>query len=185
MYGLVNKAVQELVCSKFGAETWERIKQKAGVDIDVFISHESYDDAITYRLVGAATEILGVEGAVVLETFGEHWVTVTAEEGYGELMRASGDSLPDFLVNLPNFHARVKLLFPNLHPPTFKVSDLTESTLHLHYYSHRPGLAPFVVGLVRGLGQRFNTPVTTTLLSSREQGLDHDTFLVSWGDVKP
>ena len=183
MYGLVNKAIQELVCSKFGDGAWERIKAKAGVDIDLFISHESYDDGMTYRLVGAATEILGVDGSVVLETFGEHWVTVTAEQGYGELMSASGDSLADFLTNLPNFHARVKLLFPNLHPPTFKVSHVTDSTLHLHYYSHRPGLAPFVVGLVRGLGQRFSTQVTTTLLSSREQGLDHDTFLVNWGTI--
>jgi hypothetical protein len=185
MYGLVNKAIQELVCAKFGLDAWERIKAKAGVDIDLFISHESYEDGITYRLVGAATEILGVDGAIVLETFGEHWVTVTAEQGYGELMSASGDSLSEFLLNLPNFHARVKLLFPNLHPPTFKVSDVTESTLHLHYYSHRPGLAPFVIGLMRGLGQRFNTPVATTLLSSREQGLDHDTFLVSWEASRP
>jgi hypothetical protein len=181
MYGLVNKAVQELICQKFGSEVWERIKLKAGVEIDVFISNEGYDDAITYRLVGAATEILGVDASAVLQTFGEHWVTETAERGYGALMDASGNSLPEFLANLPNFHARVKLLFPNLHPPQFKVSDLQETSLHLHYYSHRPGLAHFVIGLIRGLGTRFKTHVETTILSTRDEGLDHDTFLVQWG----
>ena len=59
MYGLVNKAVEELVVSNFGEDKWELIKSKAGVDVDVFISNESYPDSMTYDLVGAASEVLG------------------------------------------------------------------------------------------------------------------------------
>ena len=33
MYGLVNRAVEDLVCTNFGEETWEKIKEKAGVDV--------------------------------------------------------------------------------------------------------------------------------------------------------
>lgn len=38
MYGLVNKAIEGLVCDHYGEETWEKIKAKANVDIDTFIT---------------------------------------------------------------------------------------------------------------------------------------------------
>ena len=53
MYGLVNKAVEGLVVSNFGEETWEQIKGRASVDIDMFISNDSYPDSITYDLLVA------------------------------------------------------------------------------------------------------------------------------------
>ena len=31
MYGLVNAAIQELVCNKFGEDKWNQIKKMAGV----------------------------------------------------------------------------------------------------------------------------------------------------------
>ena len=42
MYGLVNKAIEELVVTEFGKDKWQLIKQKAGVDVEVFISNEGY-----------------------------------------------------------------------------------------------------------------------------------------------
>jgi hypothetical protein len=180
MYGLVNKAVEGLICSRFGEETWERIKAKAGVDVDAFISNDGYPDETTYKLVGAASEVLGMPAAAVLEAFGEYWITHTSREGYGHLMDAGGRTLPEFLENLPNFHARVTLIFPKLEPPSFKVSDRTADSLRLHYYSHRQGLAPFVTGLLRGLGIMFKTGIESSIVSSRETGNDHDVFLVRW-----
>ena len=50
MYGIVNKAIQDLVIHHFGMEKWEAIKTRSGVDIDYFLSNEPYDDAITYQL---------------------------------------------------------------------------------------------------------------------------------------
>ena len=32
MYGMVNKAVEDMVCRNYGAPTWERIKAQAGVE---------------------------------------------------------------------------------------------------------------------------------------------------------
>ncbi len=36
MYGLVNKAIQDMLCSRFGENTWQEIKQKAGIEVDFF-----------------------------------------------------------------------------------------------------------------------------------------------------
>ncbi|PON19691.1 hypothetical protein C2W62_01480 [Candidatus Entotheonella serta] len=66
MYGLVNKAIAELVCDRYGEETWDIIKEKADVDIDAFISMDSYDDEVSYKLVGATSEVLGLSPEQVL-----------------------------------------------------------------------------------------------------------------------
>ena len=150
MYGLVNKAVVDLVCSKFGQEAWNKIKQKAEVDIDVFVSMDAYPDEVTYRLVGAASEVLKIPPEQVLEAFGEWWVLYTASEGYGPLLNASGSTLREFLMNLDALHARVALTMPALKPPRFRLVDVDPTTMRLEYYSTRQGLAPMVVGLLKG-----------------------------------
>ena len=55
MYGMVNKAIEDLVRSNFGEDSWNRIKERAGVDEVAFISNEPYPDDVTFRLVGAAS----------------------------------------------------------------------------------------------------------------------------------
>ena len=180
MYGMVNRALEDMVTEQFGEDTWERIKAAAGVEIDVFITNEGYPDELTYRLAAAASTLLGQPVPVLLEAFGMHWVLKTAREGYGDLMDAHGRTLPEFLLNLPNFHTRVSLIFPYLEPPRFACSDVSAQSLRLHYYSHRAGLTPFVRGLLQGLGQMFATPITIEQEADRATGADHDIFHVSW-----
>lgn len=180
MYGMVNKAVEEMVCGAHGEAVWESIKRRAGVDVDVFVSNEGYPDELTYRLVAAASEVLGAAPEKILHAFGEHWVLETARKVYGEMMHAGGKTLAEFLVNLPNFHTRVALIYPHLQPPLFEVTARCDRSLHLHYRTHRPGLTAFVEGLISGLGKMFATEVRTTLLQSRAAGADHDEFLIEW-----
>ena len=180
MYGLVNKAVEELVVTNFGEEKWEAIKAKAGVDVEVFISNQAYPDDITYKLVGAASEVLGMAADDILVAFGEHWVLKTAAQSYGPMMKAGGKSLKEFLVNLPNFHTRVAMIYPNLEPPRFECTDVTDAGLVLHYFTHRTGLTSFVIGLVQGLGKLYSTPATCTVREEKAKGADHDVFNVSW-----
>jgi hypothetical protein len=180
MYGLVNKAIEELVVTNYGEDKWEAIKTKAGVDVEVFVSNEGYPDDITYSLVGAASEVLGAPARDILIAFGEHWVLKTASHSYGAMMRSGGQSLKEFLINLPNFHTRVQMIYPKLQPPRFECTDVGEDSLTLHYHTHRPGLADFVVGLVQGLGKLYHTPANATLLASKAAGADHDIFDVRW-----
>ncbi|MDM9384403.1 heme NO-binding domain-containing protein [Chlorogloeopsis sp. ULAP01] len=180
MYGLVNKAIQDMVCSQFDEKIWEEIKQKAEIEVDVFIRMEAYPDDITHRLVKAASAVLNLSPQAIMQAFGEYWVQYTAQEGYGELMDMSGDNLVEFLENLDNLHARVGISFPKLQPPSFECTDTEEDTLSLHYRSNREGLAPMVIGLVKGLGTRFDTEVDITQTQSREEGAEHDEFLVKY-----
>ncbi|MFO1459223.1 MAG: heme NO-binding domain-containing protein [Verrucomicrobiota bacterium] len=185
MYGLVNKAIEQLVCRNHGEAIWEEIKRRANVDVEVFLSNESYPDEFTYRLVGAASEVLKTPTDDILKAFGEHWITYTAKEGYGGMLQAAGRNLPEFFANLPNFHTRVAMIFPKLHPPKFRCTDVTDRSMKLHYMTHRPGLSAFMIGLLQGVGTLFETPVTVTHLESRSQGADHDVFLLEWTPKSP
>lgn len=180
MYGLVNKAIEELVTSNYGEDKWRTIKEKAGVDVEVFISNEGYSDEITYQLVGAASEVLCITVREVLIAFGEHWVLKTALHGYGAMMRSGGSSLKEFLINLPNLHTRVQMIYPALQPPRFECQEVTDSSMSLHYFTHRPGLTDFVVGMVQGLGKLYQTPVTVVTAAQKTQGADHDIFEICW-----
>ncbi len=180
MYGIVNKAIQDLITDKFGAEEWESVKEKSGVDVDFFLSNEPYDDDITYKLAGAASEVLGLTVGQVLNAFGEWWILKTGKEKYGGLMAAGGNNLKEFLVNLPLFHNRIMLMYPKLTPPEFKVSDLEEHSIHVHYHSKREGLQEFVRGLLSGLAKMYNVEANIELLQSRDDGNTHEIFKVSW-----
>ena len=180
MYGIVNKAIEDLVKTNFGEQTWDAVKKRSGVEIDYFLSSEPYDDAITYQLAGAVSEEMNMPVGKVLEAFGEWWILKTGKEKYGGLMEAGGKNLREFLINLPLFHNRIMLMYPKLTPPEFKISDVEETSIRIHYYSKREGLQEFVRGLLQGLGKMYSTPVDIILLQSRDEGKDHEIFKVSW-----
>lgn len=180
MYGLVNKAIQEMVCDHFGEEAWKAITELSETKSENFISLESYPDDLTHRLVKSASQVLGISAAEIMEDFGKYWVKFTGQEGYGEMMDLAGDDLPEFLGNLDDLHSRLGVIFPKMQPPSFQCSDQEKQTLNLHYYSHRKGMAPMVSGLVEGLGERFDTAVEVTQVQDREQGADHDVFSVTY-----
>ncbi|MEI8359070.1 MAG: hypothetical protein RL698_334 [Pseudomonadota bacterium] len=181
MYGLINTAVKDLIVTRFGADKWEQIVEKAKTGEGNFVLMQKYPDDVTYRLVGAASEVLGAPANDLLEAFGEYWTQYSAEAGFGHLLDFAGDNLVDFLRNLDSMHTRIGMTFTELEPPSFTVSDIQDGSLRLHYRSKRPGLAPVAMGMVRGLGKRFNTPIEIELVRSRESGHDHDEFLVRHG----
>jgi len=180
MYGIVNKAIESLVIESFGSDKWDKIKDASGVEVDFFISNEPYDDDITYALATAVAKEMNISVGDVLIAFGEYWILKTGKEKYGNLLEAGGNNLKEFLINLPAFHNRIMLMYPKLTPPEFKVSDVEEKSLYVHYFSKRVGLKEFVRGLLLGLGKLYKTEVKLDLITDRDNGDHHETFKVSW-----
>ncbi len=96
------------------------------------------------------------------------------------MLKLAGDSFVEFLQNLDNLHARVGLIFPKLKPPKFHCTDVTEESLRLHYRSERAGLAPMIIGLVKGLGKLFDTEVNVSIDKGRTNGHGHNEFLIQF-----
>lgn len=97
MYGLVNRAIEQLVVSLKGEEAWHRVCQAAQWSDEGFVAMQTYDDAVTYRLVSAVSEELALSPEQVLKAFGEYWILYTADEGYGDMLSMCGDDLRSFL----------------------------------------------------------------------------------------
>ncbi|MFM7565867.1 MAG: heme NO-binding domain-containing protein [Flavobacteriales bacterium] len=180
MYGLVNKAIKDLIVSNHGEESWNEIAKRSDFHDADFVGLRTYEDALTYRLVGNASAVLGADAKDILELFGEYWITYTADEGYGQLMELCGDTFVEFLGNLDMLHHRMNSMMPQLAPPQFTTRNEKENSIELLYRSHREGLTPMLYGLIRGLGKRFGLTCTVEQLSSKGETQDYDLFLISW-----
>jgi hypothetical protein len=181
MYGIVNKAIEAMVKQEHGATVWQAILDQAGFQTPYFVGNQSYPDQLTYDLVAAASHILHAQPETVLETFGVYWATHTAVEQYPELMESGGGNLREFLYNLPNFHTQITLMLPELRPPNFHCEEHEKGVL-LHYYSPREGLTPFLLGIVKGLGQVFDEAIQIEQIAFKGSDIDHDLFLITWQD---
>lgn len=181
MYGLVNKAIKDLVTEKFGKDKWDQIALMSNFQDEDFVSMNSYPDELTYNLVKYSSQVLKADASVILEAFGEYWILFTAQEGYGDLMDLTGSSLVEFLDNLDMLHSRMSNIMPHLEPPQFRTENKTENSVELVYMSKRQGMAPMCLGLIKGLGKRFkidSLKVKQTVFKNNESPAD--VFLITW-----
>jgi hypothetical protein len=180
MYGLINKAIKDLIVANHGTEKWEEICTLSNFHDADFISIYSYPDSLTYDLVKNASRVLKADGGAILEAFGEYWILYTADEGYGDLMNLSGSTFPEFLGNLDMLHNRISNLMPQLQPPQFTTRNLKENSVELEYRSTREGLVPMLFGLIRGLGKRFDLAVTVQHIEQKVDENGCHVFLITW-----
>lgn len=176
MYGLVNRALQQLVCTQHGEQVWDDIRSRAGVPDEVFVRMDSYPDELTHRLVASASQVLATPADELLKEFGRYWMRYTMVEGYGALLYDLGPTLHEALTALDGMHARVALLYPALRPPRFRVDAVGADRVSLYYESNRTGFAPMIVGLVEGLGERYRLRVEVQHVEKKGAGSEHDRF---------
>lgn len=186
---MINRALEDMVVSRHGEDTWRTVLLKAGVDVEMFVRMETYPDSVTYSLVGAVSEILEKSVPDLLRDFGSYWIRYASAEGYGPLLDEAGGDLAEILGNLDELHFRLGTIFPmygsvkpdaGMQPPQFSCTDIDGKSLVLHYYSKRSGLAPMVMGLVDGLAERLHCTVDIRQLTFKDRGDDHDSFAVRY-----
>jgi Haem-NO-binding len=177
MYGMVNLAIQEFLCDRYGHDRWTAIRATIPKETDRFLTMEQYPDQLSFDIMTAASDLIAKPISQLLEELGEYWIAFAQRSGYGDLMDVLGEDLFEALQNLDNLHTRVGFAFPDLRPPSFWLTDIEDDTLILHYQSVRSGLAPMVIGLVRGLARRFNQNVSVRQIEPT--GRDHSLFIVA------
>ena len=180
MYGLVNKAIKDLVTDNHGDEAWQKVCDIADFHEGDFISMSPYPDKLTFDLVGAVCQVLKADANDILEAFGEYWILYTADQGYGNLMNLTGKTFVEFLGNLDMLHSRISNMMPELRPPMFKTRNETDNSVELEYRSHRDGLVPMLYGLIKGLGKRFEIEVKIELIEERSSVEEPHVFKITW-----
>ena len=177
MYGMINKAIRTLVIREANEEVWEQVLIASGIDEDVYDDLEAYDDGVTFSLVGAVSETLGIPAGDVLEMFGVYWATDVAPKGYGEYFKAFGNDFKSFVSGLDEMHVRISKMLPSLQPPSFDIEELGENHFKIHYKSPREGLAPLAIGTLKGIAQHFGGEADIKQLEYKGTD-DHDVFEV-------
>jgi hypothetical protein len=169
-----------MIVQYYGKEALEEIKMNTSTRLYNFLNYESYSDNTTLQLIESATQTLGIAFPDFMQLFGKYWILDTTTKHYNYLMGGIGSSLKEFLLNLPDFHGRVILNFPNLTPPLFHTTDVLDNSLQLHYISTRNGLTEFVKGLLYGLSELYNQSILVEILAQKQNGDKHDIFKIIW-----
>lgn len=179
MYGMVNDGVRSFIVENHGPDVWESICDKAGITEREFERMISYDDAVTYALVGAICDETGLGAAEVLEIFGRYWVGFAGKSTYGNLLKLTGSTLVERLGNLDDMHARIQNSMPHLQAPSFDLTHAGGDTYTLDYYSPREGLAPMVIGLLHGLAAETDEKIEVRQIGAKDETTDHDSFEIT------
>jgi len=195
MFGWMNDCCECLVLTKFGEDTWHKIKEKANCTVPDggFIRYKYYPDSDTLDLVIAASEVLGISIDDVLIAFGDFFVDYVEDNGYSNVMECLGSNLRDWLSNLNSLHDHLEASFPKgIVAPVFWTEDDTQneeeggggggSGILLHYYSKRGSLlVPLVVGLLHKVAKLyFDTAITMDQLQlqDEESNVTHTTWRI-------
>lgn len=169
-----------MVLQHKGEQAWVEVCDKAGFAEGDFLSFHNYPDEVTFKLVDAAALKLDIPSHTILELFGEYWITYTAKEGYSEMLDVSGSTLLEFLENLDMLHFRVRNIMSELRPPKFVTTSISETEVQVDYFSERSGLAPMVIGLLKGLAKRFEVAAEIIHVESKLENGECERFSIKW-----
>lgn len=179
MYGLLNKALGDLITERYGAEKWYAIKQKSEIETEFFISNVIYDDEITLRLADSASELLGLTKKDIMFEFGEWWVLRTGKEKFGNLMKIGSSTFQEFMINLPMFQNRVTMMYPELTSSEFVLYKKGPNCVVVQYNSKGEGFPDFIKGLLTGIGKMYGIPLNIETSESIVKG-NHEVYNISW-----
>jgi hypothetical protein len=152
MKGTIVLCLEQLVCSKFGQESWQKIRTESGVPATkMFLPFEDVDDATVMKLIQALCATLHLSFSQAADAFGEYWVMTYSQEMYGQHYRKY-KTAREFLLVLDTIHVLMTRTMQNAHPPRFRYEWKDEKTLIMRYASQR-NLIDLAVGLIKGVGK--------------------------------
>ncbi len=172
MKGTINQGIQELVLTRFGEETWLKIKESAGCEEPFFSLYQDYPDQMTVDLIQAASAESGLSVETIMVEFGKFWITNTGRKNYSVYFNIAGNNTREFLENVNRIHSMVTRNIPNARPPQFKIQDFENGKMRLHYFSDRR-LCFVVKGLILGLGELFNEKLQVESVACALKGDSH------------
>ncbi|XP_066445081.1 uncharacterized protein C13orf42 homolog [Eleutherodactylus coqui] len=169
IYGFINTCLKSLVIEKFGDDTWQKLKNLAGVQ-DTFMTYEVYDDVITLKMIEETCRMLSVSQEEVLKLFGAYFFSFCKQSGYDRMLRTLGGNLTEFIENLDALHSYLTLSYKEMNAPSFRVEKTSDGTMLLHYYSDRIGLCHIVPGIIESVAKDFfNSDVTMRIIYQTEE----------------
>lgn len=185
MYGLVNQAFQIYIVSHHGKASWDRIKGVGSEKMKSFIYSDASTDEFTLLLAKDAADVLNQPIDELLEEIGSYTLTFMVKQGQGDILQKVGSTFMEVIQKLDTIYLEVGRKFASpknasYKPPSFKCIPTGPKSFTLQYTSSTEGLAPLIIGLVKGIGRQFNAVVTMTLEKPRTSSSHTDEFTVKF-----
>lgn len=167
MKGIVFNLLEDVVTRHHGAGTWDSLLEAAKLD-GAYTSLGSYPDAEAVKLVGAASNALGIPPADVLRWFGQQAMPILAER-YPGFFRAHPSVRP-FLLSLNSIiHPEVRKIYPGADVPVFDFDDAPDGALLMGYASARK-LCALAEGFVQGAAGHYGETIRFEHLRCMHEG---------------
>lgn len=174
MYGMIHRAMRQMVLERLGYEDWLALEQKLGIGPPELLTGMVYEDALTQEIIAEAAVQFNLTFDECLTEFGRYWVRYADHGSFSTIMQFTGQNLASFIANLDRFHLTVGAAMPGTRLPSFTLLSSEEGHLLVQYQSERIGMEKFVYGLFLGLMDRFATFGDVTVTSREAKSVIFD-----------
>lgn len=174
MYGMIHRAMRQMVQEQLGEEAWLALEQKLDIGPMELLTGKVYEDELTMEIISEAAARLNLAVDQCLVEFGKHWIRYAAQGSLSAVMNFTGQNLATFVSNLDRLHLAVGAAMPDAQLPAFATLESQPGHLVVEYRSNRIGMEPFVMGLLEGLMNRFHTHGKIEVASRGENSIIFD-----------
>lgn len=184
MHGIVLKGLKDFVVDRHGSEAWQSIQAEAGLKGKIYVPVTEYPDEEVMMLVGAASSITQSDVPDLLEAFGR-FLAERLLETYGVHVDEDWTVL-QLIANVEKYiHTSLRAKNVSSYTPPKLQSDwMDDNRVRIVYGSDRK-LCHFARGLIIGIGQYFDDPLTIEETSCMHNGNKHCRFVVSRAPAQP
>jgi len=159
MHGIIFAELRNYAETKHGKGTWNQLLKKAGLENKFYLPINTYPDTEVVGLVGAASSMVGLTVAEVLEDFGE-FIAPALMKMFGHLLLPEWKTI-DVIDNTEGtVHSVVRTKNPGAKPPELQTVRRSHDEVVLIYTSPRK-MCALAVGIGKGLGNYFHENITT------------------------
>lgn len=170
MKGVIFNLAEEVIVASHGEDTWDALLDAAGLD-GSYTSLGNYPDSDLFRLVDAASSLLGVPAGDVVRTLGEGALPLLA--GRYPAFFAGHSSTRSFVLTLNEvIHSEVRKLYPGAEVPEFDFDDSDPACLVVSYRSPRK-LCALAEGFILGAARHYGEEATLDQTCCLHRGDDH------------
>jgi hypothetical protein len=158
MHGIIFAELRNYAETKHGKGTWNQLLKKAGLDNRVYLPIKAYPDTEVVGLIEAASTMVGLPVAEVLEDFGE-FIAPALMKMFGHLLLPEWKTI-DVIDNTEGaVHSVVRAKNPSAKPPELQTVRRSYDEVVLTYTSPRK-MCALAIGIGRGLANYFHENIT-------------------------
>lgn len=160
MHGVFHKGLKDFVVDEYGDEVWAEARASSGVDRQVYLAINYYPDEEFISLVETVGALVDDSPFDLLEGFGA-FVADRLLDTYGRVVDDEWTAM-DLLERVESeVHTSLREHNEDLSPPELSVSRRGADEAIIVYQSPRR-LCPIAIGLIVGVGDHLDEPLSVT-----------------------